>query len=108
MQSMLPMANDPIIPQPGEAALVVPPVVERVSSQSSYSGVLIDARGRLTVAVEGCGCRADFGSAGDVRAVGLLLLAIADRLAAEERQAAEAAAGDLNRIVASTSTGKPN
>jgi hypothetical protein len=103
------MAHDPPPPPPWtEAAVVLPDTLELIGCDKSRSGMFIDNRGRLSLVIEGHGVRASFGGSADVAAIAKVLAHLAELMAANERQAADAAGGALNRIVASTYARKPN
>lgn len=92
------MTDTPIPPGQGLAAF--PDLLEGVSSPSGFTGVLVDPLGRITVTLAGQGVRATFADPLALRALGELLIFVADHRAAEAEEAAAAAAADLNRITA--------
>jgi hypothetical protein len=99
------MATDQSIP-PGMGMAVLPDRLEGVRSASSFSGLLVDCRGRISLTVEGEGVRATFADPDALRALGALLFDVADQLTRQAHAAATAAAADLERITAAFTPGR--
>jgi hypothetical protein len=97
-------------PPPGaEAAVILPDLLEEIGGDKSLSGMFIDRRGRLAIVMGGRGLRATFGDSLDVAAVAAILLHMSQLMAVNERQAAQTAAGELDRIASRASAkGQPH
>jgi len=77
-----------------------PDRLEGVRSPSSFSGLLVDCRGRISLTVEGEGVRATFADPDALRALGALLFDVADQITHQAHAAAKEAASELERITA--------
>ena len=94
------MADAPL--PPGTGALMSPDLIEVVGSASGITGVMVDARGRLCMAIAGVGVRATFSEPEQLQALSALLADVADHRIARAAEVAAEASADLDRIVAST------
>lgn len=94
--------SNPHIPA-GRAVAVFPDHLEVVRSASGFSGLMVDARGRICLTLQGEGVRATFADPDALRALGALLLDVADHLTDRANAAATEAAADLERITAAFS-----
>lgn len=84
---------------PRQHIVFTPPFIEIVRDRAGFSGMSIDAQGRVTIALQGEGTRATFVNTGQMRAVADALVAVTLQMDLAAALAAEGAAAELDAIV---------
>jgi len=82
-------------PPPRQHVVFSPEFIEIVRDRAAFSGLSLDAQGRVTVCLNGFGCRATFTGADQLRAVATMMTAVALQM----DQTADVAAAELASIV---------
>jgi hypothetical protein len=94
----------PPVVGPRQHIVFTPPLIEIVRDRAGFSGLSIDAQGRVTTALQGEGARATFVSTDQMRAVADALTAVALQMDLAAALAAEGAASELAAIVSKART----